>query len=117
MPVRAPHRPLGDLLAIGAGPAIWFVHFSLLYGAETWACAEPAAAQTRMAWLGMLATAGALLALVAIVAHLMRKSRSESAAPPPTPFLRSAAVTCGVLAIIAVVWTAFPLWIMRPCMT
>jgi heme/copper-type cytochrome/quinol oxidase subunit 2 len=117
MPTMAPHRPLTDLLAIAAGPAVWFGCFSLLYGAETWACADPAAAQARMLWLGGLATAIALLVLVGIVASLMRQWRSGSAAPAPMPFLRSTALTCCVLAMIAVVWTAFPLLIVRPCMT
>lgn len=117
MTTRTPYRPVVDLFAICAGPAIWFAYFSAMYGAETWACADPAAAQTRMAWFGALATAVALLALVAVVVRLMRKSRSEKAASPPTPFLRSAALTCCVLAMIAVVWTAFPLLIVRPCMT
>jgi hypothetical protein len=115
MPNSVQHRPLGDLLAIGAGPAIWFGYFSLLYGAESWACADPAAAQTRMSWLGALATAGALFALIAIAVKLMRKARFDPA--EPMPFLRSAALACSALAVIAVVWTAFPLFLVRPCMT
>lgn len=99
-------RPLTDLLMIFAGPAIWFGHFSFIYGAETLVCLRPAAsADQRMLWVYALATITALAGL-ALVA--MRQGRK-------TEFLPRACAALALLSIAGVVWTTIPATFLPLC--
>ena len=99
-------RPLADLLRVGAGPLVWFAHFSLTYGAEGVVCRPPAPSPEAMIWIGAVTTALALLALGGLAFASLRRDAT---------FLRDAALMLTGLAALGVIWTAAPLAILRAC--
>ena len=58
-------RPFTDLLRLFAGPAVWFAHFTVVYGAEALICTPPIGSPRAMVWTGLAATVVALAALIA----------------------------------------------------
>lgn len=99
-------RPINDLLKIFAGPAIWFGHFSFIYGAATLGCLGPAAsADRRMLWIYALTTIAALASLGLLA---RRESRNEG-------FLSRACLGLTLLAILGVVGTIIPATFLPLC--
>lgn len=109
-------RPLGDLLQLFAGPAVWFAHFVVLYGAEALICTPPLASPRAMSWIALVATLAAIAALGAFVAMALRR-------PVPDPanrrhdaaFLRGTALLLAVLSAVAMVWAAVPAALLPVC--
>lgn len=109
-------RPVSDLFAVFIPPALWFVHFAVLYGAEALLCTPPAAPRGAMVWTGALATA-AILAALAWFALRLRRQPVPGRTDPHTDaaFLRSAGLLLALLAALGVVWTAFPVAVLPVC--
>lgn len=86
--------------------AVWFVHFSVSYGAAAILCStgqESGMHRTVM----VLATALAVILLIATLARSMRALGTR-------PDRMAAAVATG-LALIAVVWTSLPAVVLDAC--
>jgi hypothetical protein len=99
-------RPLAGLLRLGAGPLVWFAHFSLTYGAEVVVCRPPAPSPDTMLWFGAATTALALLVLGGLAITSRRRDAT---------FLPGAALMLTGLAALGVIWTAVPLAILPAC--
>lgn len=110
-------RPLADLLRLFIGPALWFGHLAVLYGAEALICTPPLASGRAMSWIASAATILVLGALALFGAALVRQ-------PPPTDrseehtaaaFLHATALLLAVLSALGVVWTALPVALLPVC--
>ena len=73
-------RPLADLLQLFTGPAVWFAHFTVVYGAEALICTPPVGSPRAMVWIGAAATIAALGALGAFAVALLRRQRNPKSA-------------------------------------
>lgn len=109
-------RPLGDLLALFAGPAVWFAHFAALYAAEALVCTPGVAPAAAMAWVAAAATVAALAILCAFGLRVARRPAREPAGRHGgAAFLRGATLWLAALSGIAVIWVAFPLTVLPVC--
>lgn len=91
-------------LRMSAGVIVWALHFAAIYGLTALACAR--GAPSLVPWVIGAATAGAGLACVAIMAFALgRRAQFES----------WIAVGVAALALVAIVWEAFPMLVMTPC--
>jgi hypothetical protein len=99
-------RPLRDLLRAFTGPALWFAHFTVVYGAEALICRAPSPAGARVMIVFVAsATAVAIAALGAFAWSLMRRRA-------PHGFLRTIALALAALSTLGVTWTTLPaLWL------
>jgi hypothetical protein len=97
-------RPLKDFLVCFIGPAVWAVHFFVVYGAEGVLCREAIAPTASMRWLVSAATLTALAALV--VSLMWRAPRNDGSQDSTQRFLRSIAAWLAVLSAAAVVAVA-----------
>jgi hypothetical protein len=86
-----------------AAPAIWFAHFSALYGAETWLCLGAGGAGFRAAALAL--TTAALLGLAFVFLR----------APALVGFLSAMSRLLTLLSVVAVLWTAVPAFLLTSC--
>jgi hypothetical protein len=102
-------RPLTDLLRLFVGPALWFGHFTALYGAEALICTPPVGSGRAMSWFALAATIAALGMLAAFGAVQARRLREEGA------FGRAAALLLTMLSALGVVWTALPVALLPVC--
>jgi hypothetical protein len=97
------------------GPAVWAVHFTLLYGAHTLLCALAGGAATRVVPLVVITATAAALAILTV--PLVRAPTSYRR-PPPDPvsaFIRSTTVWLLVLSVIAVLWAGATALIVTAC--
>lgn len=101
-------RPFSDLLRLGAGPLIWFAHFSLIYGAEAAMCRPPAPSPGGLLSFGATLTVAALAALGWLAFSEHRRLTSDA-------FLHGAGLLLAGLAALAVLWTAVPLAVLPGC--
>jgi hypothetical protein len=109
-------RPLGDLLELFGGPAIWFAHFVTLYAAEALVCTPGIAPAGAMTWLAGAATLAALGILGAFGLTVMRRPAREPAGRHGgAAFLRAATLWLVLLSAVAVVWVALPIAVLRVC--
>lgn len=107
-----------DLIALVAGPTVWAVGFSALYGLQGAGCqlgwAEPS--------VGPLDLLRALLLLV-WAAHLIvlgwmtRWTFQRAYAPPDQRLLRFAASALAVTGLAAMLWTGLPIVFTSMCAT
>jgi hypothetical protein len=105
-------RPLGDLLRLFVGPAVWFAHFVVLYGAEAMICTPGLAAAGAMTWAAAIATLAALAMLAGFsVLVLRRPAKTHGGAI----FLRRATVLLAMLSAIAVIFVALPVAVLPVC--
>ena len=110
-------RPFTDLLRLFIGPAVWFAHFTVVYGAEALICTPPIGSPRAMVWTGLAATAVALGALTIFSVALWHERVPEEAPHEHTgaAFLRSAPLLLAVLAMLAVIWTSLPIATLPAC--
>ena len=106
-------RPLADLLRLFIPPTIWFAHFTVIYGAKALICTPPVARASVMMWIGVVATAATLAALIAFAFLLGRPvNRTEHT---DAEFLHGATLLLALLSGLGVIWTAFPLAVLPVC--
>lgn len=112
-----PVRPLGDFLRVLIAPAVWFAHFSFLYGTEALICiGPPAGRDATMGWAAILATAVALSGLVVLATRLLRsretpRLKSEDA----NAWLRRTSLLLTLLSALAIIWTTLPTAVLPAC--
>ncbi len=109
----APNR----LLGFSAPMLVWAMHFVLAYGLQGLSCSDQA---NDVRWLqgGLLTTLLVILTLVALalLGWLGRRAwRCQREVGPPRRFLPAATLLASVMATIAVVFTATPLFLLSPC--
>ena len=112
-----PVRPFGDFLRVLIAPAIWFAHFSFLYGAEALVCIEPSAdSGTTMGWMVFLGTAVALIGLMLLGAGLLRSATTASPrSNHDNTWLRRVSLLLTLLSTLAVIWTTLPTAVLPAC--
>ena len=103
--------PMTRLLRPLTGPAIWFAHLAVLYGAETLACRSPASAGTVMGWTGAVATLLALGVLSGVAISVSRPQTRDS------EFLDFATLALVVLSALGVIWATVPIVMLQACAT
>jgi hypothetical protein len=108
-------RPISDFLQILAGPAIWFAHFTLLYGAEALICTPPFAPPSMMIWISVAATLAALGALGVFAAYTVRRTAEAARSHSDAAFLRVGSLLLALLSAIAMIWVALPTAILPVC--
>jgi hypothetical protein len=99
-------RPLRDFLRPFAGPAIWFAHFSVLYGAETLACLGSTQPSSGWVWSVVAATVLALLALASVGAGAIQQRRSPNAPDENGQgFFVSITLLLVLMSFLGIAWT------------
>jgi hypothetical protein len=93
-------KPLSNLLVLAAPPAVWAVHFAILYASNSFFCGYGRV-------LPAAATIFAALAIAAFVAFFYRRTAAL--------FERAVGLMQCLLAAVAVTWNAIPLLLLRPC--
>ena len=110
-------RPISDLLFALTGPIVWSGHFFGVYLTEALLCSTPTpAAGAQVRWIGGGLTAIALVACVAFVLqhrHGLRLSAGDDAGGSDAVSMVAGPLT--MLSILAVLWTAIPLFLLSPC--
>jgi hypothetical protein len=109
-------RPVAELLAWLAGPAVWAVHFAVMYGAHALICARPGAGAANL-WpaVAASATALALLALAGLIVVRMTRARSRARSNGHTIFARDLTIALAAVSMLGVVWVALPAVVTAPC--
>lgn len=125
---RQRDRPY-PLSALAAPMAVWAVHFVVVYSLVGLAC-ERALLLRRVAMLPVLTWLLALLTITALgmitvlgwsALHRWRRLQASASAGTPDPshsheaFMRLATALLALLALIAVVFTATPVFLLPPC--
>ena len=102
--------PLTHLIPALTGPIVWATHFFILYLAEAFACAAGASA---VRWIGAMATIGALGILAVSAARA--GAHISDGQPSVTAVLLSFAMPLALLSIVAILWSAMPLFLLPAC--
>lgn len=108
-------RPLADLLRLFIGPAVWFGHFTVLYGAEALICTPPAMSARAMTWVAFVVTIAALIALGVFAASVRRPPPEDRKEHPSAAFLHTVALLLVVFSTLGVAWTALPAALLPVC--
>jgi hypothetical protein len=115
--MSARSRPMSDLLFALTGAIVWSGHFFAVYFTEALLCSTPklaTAAQIR--WIGGGLTAIALAALVAfLLRHLQGFRLSAGDDADASDALSMVAGPLTMLSMLAVLWTALPLFFLPAC--
>jgi hypothetical protein len=113
---------LGTALPPLTGLIAWGAQFGAIYAVAGLVCAGRVAERPVLGPLGLLATAtlvataGAVVAtLLALVWGLRRRRASLATDRPAAPFLGAMAVSASLLALLAIVYTAVPTFIVPTC--
>jgi hypothetical protein len=112
---------IGKMLLLTGGLLIWALHFTLLYGFNTLACARRFADHTAFGISIVHLVIGAVtaLALAATIAILARAAvpsgHAGSTAGPGDRFVSHAAAVVASLSLLAIVWNALPAFVVRAC--
>lgn len=112
-----PVRPFRDFLRVLIAPAIWFAHFSVLYGAEALICIGPTADRgTTLGWTVFLATAAASTGLITLVVRLLRSGKmAPRKSEDGTAWLRRTSLLLTLLSALGIVWTTLPTVVLSAC--
>jgi len=91
-------------LWISAGVIVWALHFALIYGFTSLACAR--------GWDGAIpwTVASATLAAAAMIVVIMFKGMSDTA-----EFIQWMTSTVAALALVAIIWEGAPVLLVSPC--
>jgi hypothetical protein len=96
------------------GPIVWAIHFTILYGAHTIACARLAAGDAAtLIVLG--ATAGALAPLLGAASIACRRRNTMPADAVTPRFCYDIALVLTLLSAAGVAWAGATALIMAPC--
>ena len=103
-----------EILYALSGPGIWAAHFFALYGAASLQRTDDAtmtAATGQFRTLGYVLTGLAIASLAWII--LRQSSPSPEELGAGTSFLRRIAPILSCLALLGILWTSFPLFLMH----
>lgn len=107
-----------DLIALIAGPTVWAVGFSVLYGIQGAGC--------QLGWEGVLIgpldlLRGLLLlvwaAHLAVLVWMVRWTHRRAYSPPDQRFFRFGAFSLALTGLVAMVWTGLPVVFTSACLT
>ena len=100
-----------------AGPAIWAVHFFVLYASEGFLCAAgPLAAADAVRLISLTATTIAVAALLVFLGWQgPRGWRRQRAAAIDAVAYRDISMGLAVMALLAVIWSALPAILLPVC--
>lgn len=107
--------PLTRFLRMFAGPAIWFLHLMLLYGAEGLACLSPASAGSLVGWSAAAATLIALAALGFLAASQARLQTIPEKPGHDANFLKVSEFFLVLISGLGVLWSAVPVLLLPAC--
>jgi hypothetical protein len=107
-------KGLGFVLA---GPAIWAMHFFVLYASEGFLCAAgPWAAADAVRLISLTTTTIAVAALLAFLGwQAQRGWRRQRAAAIDAVAYRDISMGLAVMALLAVIWSALPAILLPVC--
>jgi hypothetical protein len=110
-------QPLRDFLRVLIAPAVWFAHFSFLYGAEALICIEPPPGRgAAMGWTAILATAVALTGVIVLIWRLLYSAKTTALpADRGGAWLRHVSLLLAILSALGIIWTALPTTILPAC--
>lgn len=110
-------RPLAHFLVALAGPGIWAAHFFGLYLSEALLCATPSSATGgHMRGLGTGLTVAALAALIAVARRHRAGIRFDTCdGTTAAAALSALAGPLAVISMLAVIWSALPLFLLAAC--
>lgn len=98
---------------MAAGPAVWALHFLIIYAFAALACARGFSHATLWAVGGT--TAVAVIALVAIMLRALARATEGSLSAEPQRFPYWTACGFAALSLLAVAWETLPVLLLPPC--
>ena len=114
---------IGKLLFMTGGLLVWAVHFTIIYGFTTVACANGFGA-SRILGIGLVPfVIGSATLLALATTALVLRTALAGPVPPRFPqysdaterFLQYTAVTIASLSLIAIAWNVLPVFVVAPC--
>lgn len=121
-PRLTPHYPL---VAVALPMAVWALHFVVVYslvglGCERGVLLQPVAMLPLLSWVLVLVTLLALATIAWLGWRAWRRwnqlgAQQASRAQPRERFMRVVTLLLSLLAFIAVVFTAIPMFVLPPC--
>ena len=114
---------IGKMLFMIGGLLVWAVHFTIIYGFTTFACAKEFAV-TNVLGLGIipLVIAAATLLAWAVTGAVLVIAMSGPIPPRSARygkttehFMQYTAVVIAALSLVAIAWNAIPVFIVAPC--
>jgi hypothetical protein len=108
-------RPITAMIAALVGMIAWGLHFTLVYAIATMACLRPQSAAPAFDFRIVAAVMTAIL--ISATAWCIHTFRKRGYQDEPWRFLNVLAVSLGLLAVIAVLWTTLPVFFVTDCRT
>jgi hypothetical protein len=102
-----------EALRMTGGLLAWGAHLALLYGLSALACAPPALSRTALHAGALVATAAALGACLALLAHALRDLRRDATAA--RRLASEIAASVAFVALAAVAWSGSAMLLVEPC--
>ena len=114
--VGPPPAPQGisRLLDLAFGFFIWAAHFLVVYVGAAVECALAPRAAASGAALQTALTLATVMAAAVVVLHGLRRYRRERNAPEER-FPAAVAIGCDAIALVAIVWQLFPIFMVPAC--
>lgn len=103
---------MSDILRISVPLTVWLAAFSAVYGLEGLVCSTRWPGDDAS---GRLALVAAWVLAIGVQAALLVALRSRRFASA-SPFLRGVSLTLGVVALVATLWTLFPVVVGSLCL-
>lgn len=107
--------PLIAGLLFLAAPAIWAMHFFVLYGAQTWICATSSRPDYVFAGVTFAATFAAIIGLIVFLRPQFTRTSRPNADQQTRVFLRVLYACLAGLAVLGIIWAAFPVSLLAAC--
>lgn len=106
-------RFIRTTMLMAAGPAVWALHFLIIYAFAALACARGFAHATP--WVIGGTTAVAVTALIAIIVRALARARQGPLSGEPQRFPYWSACGFAALALLAIAWETLPVLLLQPC--
>jgi hypothetical protein len=112
---RRASAPTELLLCLG-GPIVWALHLFGLYGGATLACLPTTTQHIAFASLAKTLTLASVLAVLGLMMWQAKRRWPRGADHvAATRFLGSVSLVLSGTALVAIVWSAVPVLLLRPC--
>jgi hypothetical protein len=114
---------IGKMLFMTGGLIVWAIHFTVIYGFTSVACAKGFAAVKIFGVGAVPLVIGATTLLALAITGIIVGTSVVRPVPPRSPqysdvtehFLQYTAITIAMLSLVAIGWNALPVLVVPPC--